>query len=269
MRQSPVRVVGEGEVTLPKLLPVTLALYFCCAPVDAGTSYAEKFSARWLSARPPGVTPLLIYQSSHGPSEFPALIEHYFEPSSLSKDAHLQCQIALRGDTCTFSKLTGPNTNPTDSFYCEQAILAASPWSPFVDGFSGIFDFRYTEPKLSNHHSCKTLFFKKHSVLRDKAVVVIHVVPCCMDILCPDAVEENELHSLTNLKAIRIKDIGSEQFLNFQKEWNEFFKIQADRTYVNHRAGISRKELLDKADELVDKYSSLFVEIGHLARSGA
>ena len=66
------------------------------------------------------------------------------------------------------------------------------------------------------------------------------------------AIEQCELHSLKNLKAIEPDKFNSTQLDAFRDEWTEFLKSPANT--------MNRQMVLKEADRLESKYQALFVQ---------
>jgi hypothetical protein len=103
---------------------------------------------------------------------------------------------------------------------------------------------------LCSHFSCKALYLNEHPDVT-KEIAVMHFVPLSAAQCFPTAIEQSELHSVKNLKAIEPKTVNSAQLDAFRDEWAEFLKTPANT--------MNRQTVLKEADRLAVKYHSLFL----------
>ena len=112
--------------------------------------------------------------------------------------------------------------------------------------------FRDGKQGLCSNFSCKALYCKQHPEMT-KDFVVLHHIPVDIGQCFPEAIEQNELHSLKNLKAMDISKLKSADLDAFREDWHKFIKINA---FGNSSA---RKAIKKEADRLAVKYRSLFL----------
>jgi hypothetical protein len=104
---------------------------------------------------------------------------------------------------------------------------------------------------LCNNFSCEALYREEHPDVK-KEIAVMHFVPLSAAQCFPTAIEQSELHSLKNLKALEIDKFNSAQLDSLRDEWTQFLKRPANT--------ISRQIILKEADRLAAKYRSLFLD---------
>jgi len=226
---------------------------------------------------------------SRTPLYFAYWIHSYFEPKNLSEKAKAQFRLEIKTkDWKNWYKLWTANCTPADIFYIEQVIWEASPfartngatssgkWSLSHKGVEFITAQQRLEKKvkplyeptvagspkndvlgriksgegLCNNFSCETLYRNEHPDVK-KEIAVVHFVPLSAAQCFPTAIEQNELHSLKNLKALEIDKCNSAQLDSFRDEWTQFLKKPANT--------MSRQMVLKEADRLAAKYHSLFL----------
>ena len=226
---------------------------------------------------------------SRPPLYFAYWIHSYFEPKNLSEKAKAQFRLEIKTkDWKNWYKLSTANCTPADIFYIEQVIWEASPfactngatssgkWSLSHKGVEFITAQQRLEKKvkplyeptvagspkndvlgriksgegLCNNFSCETLYRNEHPDVK-KEIAVVHFVPLSAAQCFPTAIEQNELHSLKNLKALEIDKCNSAQLDSFRDEWTQFLKKPANT--------MSRQMVLKEADRLAAKYHSLFL----------
>ncbi|HNA71764.1 MAG TPA: hypothetical protein PKW73_00390 [Candidatus Obscuribacter sp.] len=226
---------------------------------------------------------------SRPPLYFAYWIHSYFEPKNLSEKAKAQFRLEIKTkEWKNWYKLATANCTPADIFYIEQVIWEASPfactngatssgkWSLSHKGVEFITAQQRLEKKvkplyeptvagspkndvlgriksgegLCNNFSCETLYRNEHPDVT-KEIAVVHFVPLSAAQCFPTAIEQNELHSLKNLKALEIDKCNSAQLDSFRDEWTQFLKKPANT--------MSRQMVLKEADRLAAKYHSLFL----------
>lgn len=189
-------------------------------------------------------------------------------------------------------KLWTTNCTPADIFYIEQVIWEASfactdgatlpgKWrlsykgvefitthqrreknvkplhEPIIAGRSSLSPKNYALGRiisgegLCNNFSCEALYRKEHPEVT-KESAVMHFIPLSAAQCFPSAVEQNELHSLKNLKALEIDKFNSTQLDAFRDEWTKFLKSPVNT--------VNRQMVLKEADRLAVKYHSLFLD---------
>lgn len=104
---------------------------------------------------------------------------------------------------------------------------------------------------LCNNFSCEALYRKEHPEVTSE-IVVMHFIPLNAAQTFSTAIEQNELHSLKNLKALEPSKFNSKQLDAFRDEWTEFLKSPANT--------MNRQMVLTEADRLESKYQALFVQ---------
>jgi hypothetical protein len=112
-------------------------------------------------------------------------------------------------------------------------------------------ELRNRKLRLCSSFSCKTLYFREHPEVT-KESAVMHFLPLSAAQCFPSAVEQNELHSLKNLKALEIDKFNSAQLDAFRDEWTKFLKSPVNT--------VNRQMVLNEADRLAVKYHSLFLD---------
>ena len=232
---------------------------------------SKQFSDNWSKKRPEGFRePMVISQSHCGPRSsvkfqinprtgrkiyfsadvLQGLINEYFEPANLSGDFHLTYFIDTSKDK-RICEITSSPSARANQFYCEQALWESFLLSPFVDSMRGECDFDSEAEQSVHTFHCKQIFENEYSRYTNGGIVVVHVIPSAAADAFPEAVEVNELHSIHNLKAIKLSDARSQKFFNFRKDWEKYFE-------QNYRKA-TREDLLNEANILFEKYQSLFL----------
>lgn len=112
-------------------------------------------------------------------------------------------------------------------------------------------ELRNRKLRLCSNFSCKALYRKEHPEVTSE-IVVMHFIPLSAAQYFPSAIEQCELHSLKNLKAIEPDKFNSTQLDAFRDEWTEFLKSPANT--------MNRQMVLKEADRLAAKYQSLFLD---------
>ena len=115
---------------------------------------------------------------------------------------------------------------------------------------------------------CKELYLKQHPHLLGE-VVVIHVIPLSAeDVFAEErAIDMEELHSIRNLRAVKLSDLNSDLLQGFRQDWKNYLTdhLTETRSHLTIGHGVTYKEstrgeLLDYAASLLEKYQALFVQ---------
>jgi hypothetical protein len=123
---------------------------------------------------------------------------------------------------------------------CEQVVWDAWPLlNPQLRNTRGDCKFAGSNGKFL----CAKLL-----VANGNSSFVIHIIPPSFFLLYPGTFEQAELHDRSNLKVLWLTPSKVALLRNYRIDWINFAKMK-ERT---------RQEILERADELTRKYSSLF-----------
>jgi hypothetical protein len=166
-------------------------------------------------------------------------------------------EFSVEGDEPKISLISPDKCNDIDRFYCEQAIWEGLGMFSVLPGVPNNFKYQFLKGcfiEAPVPRDCERLYLKSHPEQTGK-VVVMHFIPPSTYFLFPYAIDLDELHSIENLRAIKIENLHDERLQKLRKEWMDY--IRQCPLHDIHRP--SRQEVLDKADSLFTRYKSLFV----------
>jgi len=177
-------------------------------------------------------------------------VKSNFEMANVSPTFESTYQLDIRAVIPKY-RLLASSGRKSDLFYCEQAIWDSAPFlEPFINSH-GKISFSSKEDN-SSHFACGRTYFKAHPKLRGK-VVVIHVIPPAGNDFFPDAVLKDEIHKMSNLRGVPIGKLDSSLLQNFREDWAEYIRSKT-------RVQVTREEILEHGNEVLKRYSALFVD---------
>lgn len=221
----------------------------------------KQFKDEWPADRP--MTAFVGFREPWGPGthakEEPlvGLIHRYFEPKDLTDGVVIKFTLLNQAGK-SICKLVSNTGSDADLFYCEAAIWEAKLYSDHPPRLvASPCDFSSKSTDSDSPFSCSNLYLEQHPEQAGK-VVVVHIIPVCTGDLLAKAIEPSELHSIRNLRAIKISNVRSSLLQEFREDWQKYLSGHVSKMGVAN-IEITRADLLDYANNMVEKYKSLFV----------
>jgi hypothetical protein len=278
----------QKTLHLLRFMLLAYALLTITFGTSARATEVIKFSDNWPHAMPPSAGHSTGQFFHHSDDDAitgrPLVIYPYFESKNIAPGVIVV--FALKPEAPGY-ELKSNDGSLSDAFYCEEAMWAAQgnlSWAPAVaqdlqsasagpgpepiylqkihqwqkkSGGRCVFSAD-TAKRLTTHFACKDLFFEQYPDLKNR-VVVMHFIPPSLSSEC--GINWAELHSLRNLKALRLKELQNPKLNELRAEWLSFIK----QSHIPKH--YTRQEILNQADFLENKYSSLFVDLAPLSNT--